>query len=74
MGSIIELSLTKNVISPNLRLFLTTGMMGGLTTFSTFSYETITLFSDGLYTLGTLNTCLNLFLSLGGVLVGKFFG
>jgi CrcB protein len=46
--------------------------MGGLTTFSTFSYETIGLFNDGSYMLGTLNICLNLFLSLGGVLLGKF--
>ena len=71
IGFIMELSLMTDFISPNLRLFLTTGIMGGLTTFSTFSYETITLLSGGMYILGTLNTCLNLFLSLGGVLVGK---
>lgn len=29
--------------NPNLRLFLITGMMGGLTTFSTFSFETFNL-------------------------------
>jgi CrcB protein len=28
----------------NMRLFLTTGMMGGLTTYSTFNYETTALF------------------------------
>ena len=72
IGFILELSLTTNLISPNLRLFLTTGIIGGFTTFSTFSYETINLFSEGSYILGTLNTCLNLFLSLGGVLIGKF--
>lgn len=72
IGFIMELSLTTDFISPNLRLFLTTGIMGGLTTFSTFSYETISLFNDGSYMLGTLNTCLNLFLSLGGVVLGEF--
>ncbi|MFZ7131547.1 MAG: fluoride efflux transporter CrcB [Eubacteriales bacterium] len=77
IGIIMELSFTTDLISPDLRLFLTTGLMGGLTTFSTFSYETITLYSDGSYMLATINTCLNLFLSLGGVVVGntvsKFF-
>lgn len=72
IGMIMELSLTTEIISPNLRLFLTTGIMGGLTTFSTFSYETITLLSDGNYIFGTLNICLNLFLSLFGVIVGKY--
>lgn len=72
IGFIMELSLSTDLISPNFRLFLTTGIMGGLTTFSTFSYETISLFSNGSYTLGVLNTCLNLFLSLGGVILGKY--
>lgn len=72
IGLIMELSLTSDLISPSLKIFLTTGIMGGLTTFSTFSYETINFFSSGSYFLGALNICLNLFLSLGGVVVGKF--
>jgi CrcB protein len=31
----------------NLRLFLTTGIMGGLTTYSTFDYETTKFFQEG---------------------------
>jgi fluoride exporter len=72
IGVIMELSLSTTLISPNLRLFLTTGILGGLTTFSTFSYETINLYSGGFYTLAALNACLNLFLSLFSVVTGKF--
>lgn len=71
IGVIAELSLSTNLISPNLKLFLTTGIMGGLTTFSTFSLETINLISEGRYILGISNTCLNLFLSFGGVVLAK---
>jgi CrcB protein len=33
--------------SSNMRLFLTTGIMGGLTTYSTFDYETTRFFQQG---------------------------
>ncbi|GAA0783715.1 fluoride efflux transporter CrcB [Hathewaya limosa] len=72
IGLIMGLSMNKNLISPNLKLFLTTGVMGGLTTFSTFSYETVTLFNNGSYILGVINISLNLFLSLIGVVLGQF--
>lgn len=71
IGFIAQLSITTELISPDLKLFLTTGLMGGLTTFSTFSLETITLLSSGSYVLGITNASLNLFLSLLGVVFGK---
>ena len=71
IGMIVELSMSTDLISPNLKLFLTTGIMGGLTTFSTFSLETINLISDGRYLLGTANIFLNVFLSLGGVALAR---
>ncbi|HET7042046.1 MAG TPA: CrcB family protein, partial [Gemmatimonadales bacterium] len=37
----LQVSLTTTLISPTLRLALTTGVMGGFTTYSTFNYETL---------------------------------
>jgi CrcB protein len=71
IGLIMEASLTSFSIPSTMRLFLTTGLMGGLTTFSTFSYETIGMLSESDYLLGSLNIGLNLSLSLFGVWLGK---
>jgi len=62
-----------DIFSPKSRLFITTGLLGGLSTFSTFSLETVNLFNSGKYLLGALNILLNLGLSLFGVALGMFF-
>lgn len=71
IGIIMELTISTDLISPNLKLFLTTGIMGGLTTFSTFSLETINLMSDGKYLVGIANILLNVILSLCGVVLAR---
>jgi len=43
MGVAIEVTTRHSLMSPELRLLLTTGFLGGLTTFSTFSAEATSL-------------------------------
>jgi CrcB protein len=47
MGVAMELITRHSVMSPELRLLMTTGFLGGLTTFSTFSAEVVMLIQQG---------------------------
>jgi CrcB protein len=58
------------VVQPLLRLFLTLGILGGFTTFSTFSYETVELLREG----SMLSGLLNVLFSLGGCLTATLLG
>jgi fluoride exporter len=49
MGLIVEASALKLNLSPDLRAFLTVGILGGYTTFSTFSLDSVLLLQKGEY-------------------------
>lgn len=55
IGLIMHLGLSSTLVSPTLRLFLTSGVMGGLTTYSAFNYETLALLREGPWEVGLLN-------------------
>jgi len=48
-------------LSPNLKFFLVTGMLGALTTYSTFAMESFLLLQNNQYLSALLNMTLNLF-------------
>jgi CrcB protein len=59
---------------PQLKAFLTAGLMGGLTTFSTFSFDNINLIEHKMLLQAALNICLNVFLGLGACYLGTLIG
>ena len=49
MGVIVELGALKLNLAPEIRAFLTVGILGGYTTFSTFSLDSVLLIQRGAY-------------------------
>jgi fluoride exporter len=75
IGVVQHLGMEGLMIPDNTRLFLTTGMMGGLTTYSTFSYETVQLMETGAWSQAWINifvtTVICLSLCFVGISVGR---
>ena len=64
LALVMHIGLSTELLSPNWRLALTTGVFGGFTTYSTFNYETTELLREGatgmamLNIAGTIGLCL----------------
>lgn len=56
--------------SPEIRAFLTVGLCGGFTTFSTFDFETLTLLREGRYAMAALYSGGSVSACMGGVVGG----
>jgi CrcB protein len=70
LGLVMAAALERNLIGPDLRIFVTVGFCGGLTTMSTFSYETLALLRDGSWLGGIGNAALSLVGCLAAVWLG----
>ncbi len=60
-------------LSPNVRLFVITGFLGGLTTFSTFSAEVFTFINEGRLLAGLSLVGLHVGLTLLATAIGFYF-
>lgn len=74
IGLAMHLALHVASFPPTLRLALTTGFLGGLTTYSSFTLETVTLAQDGAWGRATLNFGLTTVTCLGACLLGAALG
>ncbi len=70
MGAVAGWAQSRASFSEPLRLTLATGFLGGFTTFSAFSIETLTLWRDGQGALALLNVALNLVLGIAACALG----
>jgi CrcB protein len=55
IGVLMQIGLTTRIMPPTLRLALTTGVLGGFTTYSSFNYETVRYLQDAAWLYGLLN-------------------
>ena len=75
IGLIQQVGATSLLIPETTRLFLTVGIMGGLTTYSSFSYETLRLTQIGAWGQAWINVLVTTAVCLGvcflGIVVGR---
>jgi fluoride exporter len=74
IGVIQQVAWSTLAIPETLRLVLTVGVMGGFTTYSSFSYETLRLVEAGLWLRAAANVVLTTVLCLAACALGLVFG
>ena len=70
MGLLVGYFAFHGAIPQHWRLFLTTGILGGYTTFSAFSLDTALLYERGELGLAALYVILSIALTIGGLFAG----
>jgi fluoride exporter len=74
MGLIVGWAGARAAAVPHVMLFLTTGVLGGFTTFSTFSLDAVALWERGAVTAAVLYVAGSVGLAVLGLLAGLMIG
>lgn len=76
IGFFMVMATERHLLSPYWRLLVASGFLGGLTTFSSFSYESLKLIQEGAWNAAAANIAGNLFLGLlaawGGIVTARW--
>jgi CrcB protein len=72
IGFLMEFGIRSTIVPPTLRVGLTVGFLGGLTTFSTFSYEPFRLIEEGEIMVAFTNVALSVLVCLMFTWMGIF--
>lgn len=73
LGFVLELAVAAAAIGPQAQLFLTTGLCGGYTTFSTFSAESVAMIRSGAWGRASGYIAVSVAASLVAVVSGAAF-
>lgn len=70
MGAVVEWLAMRASFSPVIRLFLTTGIIGGFTTFSTYALEIAALYERGEFGIAVVYALASIVLGLAALFLG----
>jgi fluoride exporter len=74
LGLIGQFSLNHIAVSPDLRIGLTIGLMGGFTTFSTFGWDTVRMLQEGEWTKASIYVGASVLGGLMAMILGMHVG